>query len=452
LPGQLSLSSREHHGAIIHLERHAQKGISRFRAVHHPLVAHPASSFIGLVRRKAGARRARRRPACRPPPRPPDNSLPGILRPNGRGVSLGFDNNRLIFSPEYSERTGFSLDASYAIPLTEHTALGLLGTVGADKKEFLVNAGFDLTETQRLIATFDQLRQDLDFSFRSGDEKAEMTMNSGALSYQFYLGKGLLNAFEVNGYLADTSSNDLADKTYALVTATLYELWNDPRRVAGGRVTGLQGRLVFAPLPGATFKLGLGGEELEYDYLTGKDTTNRATSSAEWTQQLSDGYTVQAGANAMAAMDRYAIGLSRNLSGGHRLGVDLASLQGRDGVPDDNQIRLSYSYNFAGGSTSTPTAKNPAARATRSQAEPVDPAPATPSPAWSAGLLAQVAHRPSFLPSQVVAKVDPTAAPIRLVAIDKTTLPAGAAIDAATGIITAPLGVAVLRFGRSVDD
>lgn len=379
-------------------------------------------------------------------PPSPDGSLPGSLRPTGRGVSMAFNDNRLIFSPEYSERTGFSLGASYAVPLTAHTALGLLGTVGADKKEFLINAGFDLTETQRLIATFGQLRQNLDFDFRSGEERAEMTMSSGALSYQFYLGKGMLNSFEVNGYLADTPSNDLADKTYAVDTATLYELWNDPRRVAGGRVTGLQGRLVFAPLPGGTFKLGLGGEELEYDYLTGKDTINRATGSAEWTQQLADGYTVQAGANSMAAMDRYAIGISRALSGGHRLGVDFANLQGRDGAPDDNQIRLSYSYGFNSDSASVQAAKKPTAKTALSHAEPAAPPKDTekPSPAWTAGLLAQVAHRPSFLPSQVVAKVDPTATQTRLVAIDKTTLPAGAAIDAATGNITAPLGVAVL--------
>lgn len=375
-------------------------------------------------------------PTKRPPP---DTSSPAFLRPSGRGVSLSLDNNRLIISPEYSERTGFALGASYALPLTEYSALGLLFTAGADKREFLVNAGFDLSENQRFIATFGQLRQDMDFGFRSGDEEAEMTMNSGALSYQYRLGKGWLNAIEVNGYLADTPSNDLADKAYTIDTATLYELWNDPRRVAGGRVTGLQGRLVLTPLAGATFKLGLGGEELEYDFLTGKDTTSRATGSAEWTQLLADGYTVRAGANTMAAMDRYTLGLSRTLAGGHRLGVDLASNQGRDGVPDDNQISLSYSYGF-GGNTSQPTAPPCANAAPAAPAQAKEPAPA----AWSSDLLAQVAHRPNFLPSQVVAKVDTTAAPTRLVAINKATLPAGAAIDAATGTITAPLGVAVL--------
>lgn len=372
------------------------------------------------------------------PPPPPDTSLPAVLRPNGRGVSLSLNNNRLIISPEYSERTGFALGASYALPLTEYSALGLLFTAGADKREFLVNAGFDLSENQRFIATFGQLRQDMDFGFRSGNEEAEMTQNSGALSYQYRLGKGWLNAVELNGYLADTPSNDLADKTYTIDTATLYELWNDPRRVAGGRVTGLQGRLVLTPLAGATFKLGLGGEELEYDFLTAKDTTSRATGSAEWTQQLAENYTLRAGANTMAAMDRYTLGLSRTLAGGHRLGVDLASNQGRDGVPDDNQVRLSYSYGF--GDTLQPAAPPRANAAPAAPAQAKEPAPA----AWSSDLLAQVAQRPSFLPSQVVAKVDTTAAPTRLVAINKATLPAGAAIDAATGDIIAPLGVAVL--------
>ncbi len=92
----------------------------------------------------------------------------------------------------------------------------------------------------------------------------------------------MLNGAEINAYLADTPSRDLADKSYTLDTATLYELWNDSRRVAGGRVTGLQARLAFTPLPGGVLKLGAGGERQEYDYLTGKQSITRSTGSAEW--------------------------------------------------------------------------------------------------------------------------------------------------------------------------
>lgn len=121
-----------------------------------------------------------------------------------------------------------------------------------------------MTDAQRFVLTIGQLRQYLNIGFVSGFEKAEMIQSSGAVSYQFRLDRGLFNNAEVNAYHADTPSRDLADKTYAVDTASLYEQWNDPRRVAGGRVTGLQGRLALTPLPGGILKLGVGGERLEY--------------------------------------------------------------------------------------------------------------------------------------------------------------------------------------------
>lgn len=58
-------------------------------------------------------------------------------------------------------------------------------------------------------------------------------------------------------------------------------------------------------------------------------------------------------------------------------------------------------------------------------------------------LLNRVANRPAYLPSQVVAKVDTSAIPTRLVVVAKTGLPAGSSLDSATGDITVPLGVTV---------
>jgi hypothetical protein len=54
-----------------------------------------------------------------------------------------------------------------------------------------------------------------------------------------------------------------------------------------------------------------------------------------------------------------------------------------------------------------------------------------------------VAQRPSFIPSHVIARIDTTAAPTRLIAVDKTALPAGASVNTATGDVTVPLAVAV---------
>ena len=61
----------------------------------------------------------------------------------------------------------------------------------------------------------------------------------------------------------------------------------------------------------------------------------------------------------------------------------------------------------------------------------------------ASSLVEQVSRRPSVLPAQVIAKLDTTATPTRLIAIDKTTLPANSSIALATGILTVPTGTAV---------
>jgi len=366
------------------------------------------------------------------------NTLPDLGRPNERpstltpnshgGITLDnrFDGKRLVVSPEYSNQTGLSLGGAFAFPLGDSSAGGLIFTAGSENKELLFNAGFQMGDTQRLILTFGQQQQHLDFGFLSGSEKTAMTQTSGAASYQIRLGEGLLNSAEINAYLADTPSRDLADKTYAVDTATLYELWNDSRRVAGGRVTGLQGRLAFTPASGSALKLGAGGERQEYDYLTGKQSTTRATGSAEWSQQLAGDYRIKAGADA-AIQNRYTLGLEHPFGSGGLFGVNLIGIRGKDGAPDDNRINLSWSYNFGGSTRAIP------GNSTNSHG-------GNAAPAWGS-LLDQVAQRPSFLPAQVVAKLDTTAAPVRQIAVDKTALPAGASVNTATGAITTPLGI-----------
>jgi hypothetical protein len=382
----------------------------------------------------------------------------GSLQPNinAQGGSLTWQDTlggaRLKLTPEFSKQTGFALGGSIAAPLTAHSAVGILLTAGGDKKEILFNAGIDFAARQRLIFTLGQLRQTLDFNFRSGVAQAEVTQNSGAVSYQYLLGYGLLNTFEVNGYLANTNSRDLADKTYTTDTATLYELWNDPRRIAGGRVTGLQGKLVLAPMPGGTLKFGLGAERLQYDLFTGHDTNTRATGSAEWNQRLVNGFNFKAAANAAAAQNRYSVGLGRSINNG-QLGLDLTAIRGRDNAPDDNLIQVSYSYNFGGGGLSPYSAMPHTGYTDRSLDRTLDRSPyeaqrntgdltPTPTAAWSNNLLDQVAQRPSYIPSQVVARIDTSAAPVRLIAVNKTALPTGSTV-AANGLITAPVGTVV---------
>jgi hypothetical protein len=371
---------------------------------------------------------------------------PVTLNAGPGGITLGarFDRQKLLIAPEYSNQTGVSLGVTLASMLGEDAAVGVLLNVGSDKREWLINAGYKIDERQRFIVTAGQLKQFLDYAFVSGTEKVGMTQNSGAISYQLQLGKEFLRFLEVNGYVAKTDSRDLADKTFAVDTATLFELWNDPRRIAGGQVTGVQGKLGFSPIEGSTVKVSFGQERLTYDLLAGKDSTHRLTGGLEWLQQLPNRLQLKFSADTYASQNRYSLGLNRSLNGVnggcHSLGFAIDRIRGRDGLGNDTQYKLLYSYAFGTGNRAagnTPSAE-PLLTPSRTLLM-VDPT----IPGMCGHLLDQVAQRPSVIPSHFLAKVDATALPTRLIAINKTSLPAGTTIDAATGDITTPLGAIV---------
>ena len=384
----------------------------------------------------------------------------GSVQPNINAQGAGFnyrdniDGKLISINPQYNQQNGVAVGGSLASPIAKNMAVGILLTAGSDKNEWLLNTGFDLTSNQRFIFSLGQLRQKLDFNFISGSQKTSVRQDNIAGSYQYFLGKDWLNAAEVNAYLSNTGSITLGDKTYFTDTTSLYELWSDPRRIAGGRVTGVQGRLVFTPTSKTTIKVGLGAERLTYDYLTGNESTTRATGSAELVQRLDNDFHFRASANAASSQNRYALGLGRSFKGGAQLGIDVATIQGRDNTFNDNQLLLSYTQSF-GGNTASAFGSNPmwmnntALNNLDASGAPMNQAyanTATPSPnanTWASSLVDQVSRRPSFIPSQVIAKIDTTATPIRLIAIDKTAVPVGSSINNATGVITAPTGTPV---------
>ena len=383
----------------------------------------------------------------------------GSVQPNINAQGAGFnyrdniDGKLISINPQYNQQNGVAVGGSLASPIAKNMAVGILLTAGSDKNEWLLNTGFDLTSNQRFIFSLGQLRQKLDFNFISGSQKTSVRQDNIAGSYQYFLGKDWLNAAEVNAYLSNTGSITLGDKTYFTDTTSLYELWSDPRRIAGGRVTGVQGRLVFTPTSKTTIKVGLGAERLTYDYLTGNESTTRATGSAELVQRLDNDFHFRASANAASSQNRYALGLGRSFKGGAQLGIDVATIQGRDNTFNDNQLLLSYTQSF-GGNNASAFGSNPmgmnntalnnldASGAPMNQATANTATPNSNANTWASSLVDQVSRRPSFLPSQVIAKIDTTATPTRLITINKTGV-VGSAIDTATGVITAPTGTPV---------
>lgn len=366
-------------------------------------------------------------------------SKPASSRANGLTLNSRDADSRFTAATESAQRTGTAIGFRGALALADGAALGGGWLAGNHKNDIFANLGLRLGDSQRLVLTGAQLKQKLDFDFPSGAARAEMTQNAAGAAWRLALGGGLFDYAEANAYTARTASRDLGAVDYNVDTATLYELWRDPRRIAGGSVAGLQGRLGLKPWDGGRLVGGFGQERLRYDLLGGAETHNRATGSLGLEQAIDRQMHIKFGADAAAAQSRYSIGLSYRFDGSGTLGIELVNIHGRDGAPGDNRVQLSWSLPLgkAAGAAASPLVGLGDRPKGLSAGENIASARAFSDD----NLLDQVATRPAWLPAQVVARRDTTAAPTRLIAVDKTALPAGASVDTATGAITAPLGI-----------
>ncbi len=348
--------------------------------------------------------------------------------PLGLPFEGGNATSKYIVNPEYSKSTGVTVTGAYGKMLGNSAAIGGILTIGGRKKEGILNLGYK-ADLHQVVVTLDQLRQSLNFDFLSGPERVEMTQNSAAASYKFKLGKDSRRFVELNAYLLKTDGRSLDDAIMTTESDSFFETASVQRRVAGGKVSGFQGQFSFAPFSSSVFKSSLGQERLQYGLAAGDSTVRRITGGLEWNQQLFSGYSLTASANQFAAQKRYSIGLERCLAGGQQIGIDFIRIQGRDGTPDDSQIKLTWAAKLG----ATPSC----ARRAPSEDEGDD------APTWRGrSLLDQVVLRPDFLPSQVVAKVDDTVVPRRIVAVNKAGLPQGSNVGR-DGTITVPLGECV---------
>lgn len=368
-----------------------------------------------------------------------------------------FGDSLLVVTPQYSKLTGVSTTGSFAIPISDSAAFGLLLTSGTNKDEIFINSGFKIDDKQRIIFSLGQLRQNLDFNFLSGTEKTLVTQNNAGLSYNYFLDKYWINAVEANGYISKTQSRNLTDKNYYVETTSLYELWSDPRRIAGGTVQGVQGKLTFLPTEKTVLKVGLGGERLSYDMQTGKDTNSHVTANTEISKKILPTLDLRASIDYTAAENRYAIGLTHNLGTDRKLSLDARAIRGSSF--DDKQIFLSYTQAFQSRDQVEDKKEIKTVNVVDSNQIRSDIInnirPLTSDiqinqlqnknnkKDFSNTLLSEVVKKPNYFPAQTVAKVDTSAASTRVIKIDKTNIPAGSSINQSSGILTIPIGTSI---------
>jgi len=254
----------------------------------------------------------------------------------------------------------------------------------------------------------------------------------GALQYQRNLDFGQIKGLEGAAYLTHSPSRDLADRTYVQDTPASYEIWNDPRRIAGANLYGLKGKISLSPVAGSLVKLGLGAERLSYDYLNEARTIFRATTSGEWQQSFDNGFVLRLSGDQTAAQRNFGLELRKSIDSNGQLALGYSRVEGRDGAPSDNRLSLTFNWSIDG-RTKSAGAPSQAANRRDIRAGVESAESSTPSL-----LLEAVSQRPSVLPSQVVATRDYSAAPTRILSVTKAGLPAGTTFNA-NGTVTVVL-------------
>ena len=93
-----------------------------------------------------------------------------------------------------------------------------------------------------LKISFAHLRQMMEFVFPSGKDSATMSQNTLGATLRIKGGE-VVKFFEFSGYHIDARSRDFGAKEYSIDTPTLYQLWNDPRLVAGAATSGVESKI-----------------------------------------------------------------------------------------------------------------------------------------------------------------------------------------------------------------
>lgn len=376
------------------------------------------------------------------PDLPASNSdAPVRLSPQGSANSSRLDathrtgSRLLTASTEWSKQNALSVLVRGGLLPSDGIAVGGGLRLGSSTQEAFATLGWQPVVGHRLLITASGQQQEQEFNFLSGKQKTSVSQTGVGGSWRMALSEGreraLLRFVQLDAWRVQSDSRDLADRNYSVDSAPLYELWSDPRRIAGATSIGLQAKLSLAPWADSRLDLGLGSERMQWDYLTGAQTSSKAVGSIEWQQQLAEGIRLKAGINTQAAQSRTTLGFDSALPGGQRWGLEWSGIRGQNGIADDQRLTLIWTLPLertAGGISPSTQIGSRGANFGGGLDE---------------SLLDQASLRPAWIPAQVMARVDTTARPTRLVAVDKTGIPAGATVSSG-GIITAPLGAVAL--------
>lgn len=285
----------------------------------------------------------------------------------------GSDLARWSLGATYSGEFGYGARAAFGSYLADDFALGLIVDVSQNRQEYLANAGFDLSQSLRLVGTVGRLQENR--AFTDGGAREAVDQMEYGISLKGSYDAGMVRGFELNAYRAVASTDSSA--------------------VQAGTVSGLQAMTNLTPAQGAHLKIGAGYEWLE---LTSGETAPRFTfqtiGSQRLTEMLSLGYSAKLGASE----NSYGAGLTWDLAASaarpSSLSVDYTRITGRNGAGDDSRVALNWVMPLGGAATDGAAARNVAMASMGNAAR--------------SALLDDVLKRPDFLPQASVVAAEAT--------------------------------------------
>jgi hypothetical protein len=291
--------------------------------------------------------------------------------------STGNDRVRMEVAPNYSEDLGWSVKGVVGGYVSDEIALGMIVEYGENKREYLGNAGIQFTDTLSFVGTVGMLEEHNEYVAGSGRETVQQMEYGVSLKGAYQA--GIVNGFELNGYITDSDA--------------------DSANVETAKLYGIQ-MLANLNLTDSTFvKLGGGYEWLQWD---NSADNKHFTFTADATQRIGETISINGMTKLGASEYVYGGGIALDLSNGgmntNTVGVNYKRIDGKNGVRDDNRVEVSWSIGFGAGPS------------TRVAAADVTDASGTIRPAGmqmsspSNNLLSDVMKRPAFLPQRVVAR------------------------------------------------
>ena len=364
---------------------------------------------------------------------------------------------------KYNTRLGFIGEGGISSMIGEDFAIDIGGSIGPRQREILIKAGWQFNENGQLKITAQELRQLQEYRFTSGTEEAWVAQHTLGATVRFKPSVEWINYLEANGFISKSDSVQLATKTWTIDTPSLFELWENQRRIAGVTIYGGSGAINFQVGKDDTIKVTLGLEHKTKDMQlssTGNKSELRVTGGAEWRHDWRD---VQEGLSTGLQVNRDSVGYNVegdvrqqiddnwNVSGFARQSFRPGNEMGLAGGGNDTTVGLRATYAFdapkgparppletaaaddpAGldrfiGRDTQSTAANDNGKTRRTAAN--DNTSTRPAPNSKLGtLLSFMSERAPFERDQVEAYMDEKNT--RKVSIDKTGLPAGSSVDA----------------------